>query len=86
MQSRAGFEMSGVLPVFMMTRANAFLRPRQHVFLDNYGGTAQWGKISAQEHIERVEEDAHASFEEIIEHRAYLPNRSVLAANILLKL
>jgi hypothetical protein len=53
-------------------------------FLDNHGSTAQRGKVSAQKHIERVEEDAYASFEKFIEHKAYLTNRSILATNILL--
>src|SRR5947209_7925286 len=41
------------------------------LLLDNHGGTAKWGQIAAQEHIERIEVEAGTSFEQIIEQSTH---------------
>jgi hypothetical protein len=41
------------------------------LLLNNHGGTAKWGQVSTQEHIERIEAEAGASFEQIIEQSTH---------------
>jgi hypothetical protein len=41
------------------------------LLLDNYGGSAKWRQVSAQEYIESIEAEADASFEQIIEQSTH---------------